>query len=332
MSVFGVTPDGTEVRALTLDDGTLRATVLTYGAILNDLRLAGSAHALTLGAPELGPYLGGMAYYGAIVGPVANRIAGASAQIDGETCRFPANEGANTLHSGPAGTHALHWTVEDHDDRALTLSLELPHGFGGFPGARRVTARYHLPRPGTLALDITARTDRPTLFNFAHHGYWNLDGTPTYAGHRLRIAADRVLPVDDAQLPTGAADPVADTPFDFRAARILTPGESPRIDHNFCLSDTRLPCRPVAELTGTGGIAMTIETTEPGLQVFDGGNSVAAAYTGHDGRTLGPFAGLAMEPQAWPDAPHHQDFPTILFGPDEPYRQSTRYRFSRLTG
>lgn len=326
---FGTTADGRTVEAVTLSDGTLTVTVLTLGAILNDLRLAGVPYGLTLGTPDLAPYEGGMGYYGAIVGPVANRIAGARAGIAGTEYRFPPNEGRNLLHGGAAGTHARLWDIAGVTETALTLRLTLPDGHGGFPGNRRITARYALAEPGTLELTIEADTDAPTLFNLAQHGYWNLDGTRDYAGHRLRIAADRYLPVDAEMIPLQKPAPVAGTPFDFRAGRVLTPGEGARIDHNFCLSEARVPPRPVLELTGASGVTLAMETTEPGLQVFDGGNDVAAAYTGHGGQNLGPWAGLALEAQCWPDAPNHPGFPPILHTPGAPYRQVTRLRFAR---
>jgi aldose 1-epimerase len=326
---FGVQADGRAVDAVTLTGGGLTATVLTRGAILNDLRLAGVPWALTLGAPDLSPYEAGMAYYGAIVGPVANRISGGQAEIAGQTCVFEANARGILLHGGPSGTHAQVWRIAAQDAASVALALDLPNGLGGFPGNRHLRATYALTGDGVLELTIEAETDAPTLLNLAHHGYWNLDGTPDYAGHRLRIMAERYTPVDAALIPTGQAAPVAGTPYDFREARALTPGRGARIDHNFCTGDVRGAPRPVLELNGQSGVALTVETTEPGLQVFDGGSSAAAGSTGHDGRVLAPFAGMAIEPQCWPDAPHNPGFPPILHGPDTPYRQVTRFRLAR---
>jgi aldose 1-epimerase len=43
---------------------------------------------------------------------------------------------------------------------------------------------------------------------------------------------------------------------------------------------------------------------------------------------LQPFAGLALEPQNWPDAPNRSGFPSALLRAGEVYRQITRYRIS----
>ena len=37
---------------------------------------------------------------------------------------------------------------------------------------------------------------------------------------------------------------------------------------------------------------------------------------------------LALEPQCWPDAPHHPGFPSIRLDPGQTYRQVTRWSFA----
>ncbi len=323
---FGTRSDGHPVSAIHLDSGVLRATILTQGAILQDLRLAGTPWPLTLGCDRIEAYESMMGYYGAIVGPVANRIAGAEAEIGRTRHRFAANEGANLLHGGDTGTHAQSWTVIEGGTDSVRLGLTLPDGLGGFPGTRRITADYRL-EGATLELCLSAQTDAPGLMNLAHHGYWNLDGSDTIEGHVLRVDADRYLAVDDQTLPL--ADPVpASGVFDLRAGRRLTLAEG--FDHNFCLSDSALNApRAVAELIGRKGVRMTIETTEPGLQVYDGRGIDTAPYPGHQGQPYRPWAGIALEPQRWPDAARHARFPSIAITPDRPYRQISRFVFAR---
>ncbi len=149
-----------------------------------------------------------------------------------------------------------------------------------------------------MRLELTATTDRPTWMNLAQHSYWNLDGSPHWQGHSLRIAAEHWLPVDDRLLPTGEMRPVAGE-MDFRRPRLLQPG-APALDHNFCLAPARRALTEVAEVTGAQGLRMRIATTEPGLQVYDGRGAV---------RPGGPvYEGLALEPQGWPDAPNRPAF------------------------
>jgi aldose 1-epimerase len=129
---------------------------------------------------------------------------------------------------------------------------------------------------------------------------------------------------------------VTGTPFDLRRGVTLIPetlilaGPAGGFDHNFCLADARVPIRPVAWLTAPeGGLTLTVETTEPGLQVYDGA-MIAAGMPGLDGRPLAPHAGLALEPQLWPDAPNHPGFPPALLRPGEVYEQHTVLAFTGM--
>ncbi len=330
-TVFGITPGGTEVEKLTIGDGSLTAGILTLGAILQDVRLAGVPYGLTLGSPGLAAYLGPMAYFGAVVGPVANRIAGASAVLDGQRHHFNANEGATCLHSGWSGTQALIWEPTDLTATSATLRLSLPDGLGGFPGRRIIFATYSIERDSTLQLSLTATTDRPTWINLANHSYWNLDGTEGTDGHSLRIDAESYLDVDGAKIPTTAVS-VAGTRFDFRSPRPVVTDARGGYDHNFCLSDSVRDLRDVAVLRGGSGLQMTLATTETGLQVYDGEGLDTAPYAGHQGFAYGPLSGIALEPQGWPDAPNRPDFPDIRLDPGDTYKQVTGWRFRRGDG
>lgn len=323
---FGILSDGHEVSVITLVAGQLTARILTLGAILQDLRLAGTPWPLVLGADFLAAYEGPMGWFGAVVGPVANRIGGATALIDGQTARFEANEGPNTLHSGSSGTAAHLWQITTLAPDRVTLQLDLPAGFGGFPGNRVIRAAYQVLPPATLALTLSAQTDAPTLMNLAHHPYWNLDGTADARDHRLQVAADAYLPTDTANLPL-APRPLNGDPRDLRAARGLA--GLPPLDHNYCLGPAPGPLRATATLTGAKGVCLTLATTAPGLQVYDGAGIDCAPYPGLTGVPYGPHAGVALEPQLWPDATNHADFPPIVLRPGSVWRQQTHYRLYR---
>jgi aldose 1-epimerase len=318
---FGSLADGRAVQAIDLRAGDLRGTILTWGGVLQDLRLAGVAHGLTPGSATIADYQGQMRYHGALIGPVVNRLSGAKARIAGRDHAFEANQdGRHCLHGGLAGTHLKLWELGAADDASVSLSLHLPDGEGGFPGNRVVTARFGITPPATLRMEVTGTTDAPTLMNFANHSYWNLDGAADWSGHLLRVAADHYLPTTPDFTPTGTITPVDGGALDFRDGRVISPGR-PDLDNCFCLSATRQPLRDVLWMTGRSGVTMTVATTETGIQLYDGR---AAIRPGH-----GTYEGIAVEAQGWPDAPNHAGFPSIELGADHTYRQVTEWRFDR---
>lgn len=318
---FGTTASAQAVQKITLTMGPLSVALLTYGAILQSVRLEGVGHDLTLGSARLADYEGPMHYHGALIGPVANRITGAMATLDGRTHHFDPNEaGRNTLHSGRHGTHARIWKLAELTETTASLTVDLPDGEGGFPGNRRLTARFSLHADATLRLDLTATTDAATWINLANHSYWNLDGSPSWAGHRLWMPAEHYLPVDADLLPTGEIRAVAGTEMDFRQERTIQPG-APAMDTNFCLAPQRRGLTPALRLTGSSGLTMEMATTEPGLQIYDGRQPRLPGSPAYEG--------LAIEAQFWPDAPHQPAFPDITLRPGALWQQRTEWRFSR---
>ncbi|MGR3484364.1 MAG: aldose epimerase family protein [Paracoccaceae bacterium] len=304
---FGPTPDGRPVHAVTLRAGELTARILTLGASLD-----------AFGPPDRSVVLGGdMAwrrtrpYHGAVVGPVANRISHGTAPLDGRTLTFPGAD-PHLLHGGPTGTHAQIWDVADHAPSEVTLTLTLPDGLGGFPGTRRLSARYALT-PDALTIDLGAVTDAPTLLSLAPHPYLNLTGAESFAGHRLQVPADRYLPAR-GDIPTGIAD-VTGTAFDLRAPRRLVPGAPPR-DNTLCVADAPGRLRAVAALWADGaGPSLAVRANQPGLHVYDNVDD------GH--------RGLAIEPQMWPDAPGRAGWPPIELHPGMTLRNLSEWRLSR---
>jgi aldose 1-epimerase len=316
---FGVTQAGVQVHRVTLTGGAMRVAVLTFGAAVQSVQMEGVGHDLTLGSDRLSDYEAHYGYHGTIVGPVANRLAQARAVIGGQAFQFAGNEASgHLLHGGPQGTQARVWQLEDMQADRVTLGLTLQGD--GFPGTRCLRAVYAIVGDSGLQLDLTAATDAPTLMNLAQHGYWNLDGTATWDGHWLQVAADAYLPTGETSIPTGEVRSVEGTAFDFRKKRQIRIG-APFIDNNFCLSRQPAPLRDVVWLTGQSGLRLTFATTEPGVQVFNG----PQGWRGDK-----PHGGIAIEAQGWPDAPNQPGFPSVELAPGQTYSQTTQWRFDRV--
>lgn len=305
----------------------LTATFTDFGAVLHDLRLAGHEAPLVLGLADLDHYPDHSNYMGATAGRYANRIRDGQFALDGAVHQLDRNfQDRHHLHGGVAGVGKRIWDVAEAGQDSIRFEITLADGEMGYPGAMTLTATYTCAPGATLRVRYTATTDAPTICNIAHHSYWVLDDTGSVADHILTVAADRYTPVDDGLIPTGVEN-VAGTEFDFRSGRALAqPG---LLDHNLCLSDGRQALRDVATLhSKSSGLTMTLATTEPGLQVYDAAK-LATQVPGLGGRVYGAHAGVALEPQVWPDAPNRDDFPECILRPGETYEQISTFCFSK---
>lgn len=345
---FGALADGTPVDRWTLTDETTGATasILDYGAILQALRLpdaAGRTANVVLGFDNLPDYLERSPFFGCVVGRFANRIAGGVFELDGSTVRLPINDGPrpNTLHGGSPGFGARMWRAQAEDvagGAALTLSRTSPDGEEGFPGALNVSVRYTLAN-GALTLTYRAETSAPTVINLTNHAHFNAagEGSGSVLEQELTIDADEYIPVDEVLIPLDAAAPVEGTPFDFRApakvgARLSDPHPQLRLadgyDHCYVLRGGRVAApRPFASLHDpASGRVLRFATTEPGVQVYSA-NDFDGSLTGTGGKPYGPYAGIALETQHFPDAPNRPSYPSTVLRPGEVFESTTVLEF-----
>jgi len=331
--LFGHLPDGRVVEAVRIGWGVLRAEILTYGAVIRDLRFAGHAPPLVLGLNSMEDYLVHSRQFGASPGRCANRIAGGRFVLDGKTYELERNEpgGVNHIHGGSAGMARSLWTIRALTPDHVELWIRDPAGNAGFPGTVETVCTIRVSQAGVLAIRYESRCDAPCPVNLCHHGYFKLGLGSDVRDHTVRIAAEAYLPVDERKIPLGAPHTVADTPFDLRAATLL--GERLKdldggFDHNFCLSPDRVPLRPVAWVCAPDGLRMEVATTEPGVQFFTAA-MLQCPVSGLEGCRYGPAAGLCLETQIWPDAINQPSFPEVVLRPGETRIQETHFRFSR---
>ncbi|EEE46449.1 aldose epimerase family protein [Roseibium alexandrii] len=327
---FGVLPDGKSVEEITLKKGDLEASVLTFGAIIRDLKFAGQS--VVLGFDNLQDYLDHSPYFGAIVGRCANRIANGKIAIDGRAYHLDQNDNGHHLHGGSKGFSQRNWQIEQSDKASVLLKLVSEDEDMGYPGRVEALVRYTLTGSGALRVKLSATTDQTTPVNLSQHSYFNLDGSNTILDHQLEIAAETYVPVEDHLIPTGQIRSVAWTPYDFQDGRRLRrkSGEEAVIyDHNFCLSDAP---RDTVEFAAaledkSGDRRMEVWTTEPGLQLYDGGK-IDVPVPGLAGKNYGAHAGLCLEAQRWPDSVNQKTFTDVLLRPHASYNQVTEFRFS----
>ena len=327
--------DGRETAVFRISvPGGIAITVAELGATLMRIDVPdrdGHRANVLLGFDDIADYpsaggAGGDACLGGTCGRFANRIGGASFDLDGRTVRLVPNEGPHQLHGGPDGYHRRLWRGARIRDGVL-LSIDSPDGDQGWPGRVQATAAFQLAGHDQVRITYCATSDRPTFVNLVSHGYYNLDGARDILGHELRIASDRFLPIDAAAIPTGEVRDVAGGPFDFRSARTIAdamacPDAQLRSDlgYNHCYVLPGDGVRAVAWLRAlASGRIMELATDQPGLIFYDG-YGLGRGNAGFPDR-----AGLCLEAQAWPDGPNRPG--AVSLRPGETYRSQLILRF-----
>lgn len=320
-------------------------TVVSLGATIVGLVVPdanGDLSNVALRLPNLDDYVSSNYYLGCVVGRYANRIAHGRFSLDGQDFQLPVNNGSNTLHGGRSGFNKRLWHGEhlDHPNgKGVRFSLTSPDGDEGFPGEVLVSTSYVWTDDKRLIVTFEATASKPTPFNITQHCYWNLggaDGYNTILDHRLCVEADAYLPVDEGLIPTGELRPVEGTPFDFRSPKPIGRDigmadvqldRANGYDHCWALNGAGL--RQVAELGHAGsGRRMTVETDQPGLQVYSGNG-----FGGDAGEGLFPkFGGVALETQHFPDSPNQPHFPDTILRAGQRFRSTTIFSFSAVRG
>tara|TARA_Y100000385_G_scaffold91037_1_gene93924 strand:- start:51 stop:1049 length:999 start_codon:yes stop_codon:yes gene_type:complete len=328
MQVYGHMPNGDNVFQVTIESNDLKLKILSLGAIIQDVRMRSVTHSLVLGYPRLEPYFINSGKLGAIVGRYANRIANGKAKIDGKIYSFNKNQDkTHTLHGGIDGSAARNWKIIEHDKSKVKLSDELPDGHMGFPGNLKVETTYKVNK-STIDIFIEASTDETTLCNFTNHSYFNLDGSKNIANHNLIVNCGKVLPVDKNGIPICKPVSTEELNLDFKNSRKLENNGKPiEIDHNFCISNSRQYLRTHAAVS-VKNISLELLSTEPGLQIYTGKGLDSGNEKGWGKVPYKKFAGIALEPQIWPDSPNQVGFPNPYLSPHEKYKHHTRIKFS----
>ena len=330
---YGRTERGQDVHRVTLRGTDIVVRILSFGGIIEAIEApdrAGRRDNLVLGCTDLDGYAHRSPHFGAITGRFAGRIAGGRFSLDGTEHRLAVNNGPNAIHGGPGGFDKVVWSIDAHDDRHVALAYRSPDGEEGYPGTLDVSVTYSV-EGDTLRIDYRATTDRPTVLNLTNHSYFNLSGEGAGAidGHVLRIDADRFVPMDAAQIPTGVLQPVQDSPFDFR---IPTPigarlrDADPQLlmahgyDHSFALHGGVHVHEP------SSGRTLDVETDQPGVHFYSG-NNLTGALAGPSRRAYRPGDAFCLETQHFPDSPNQPGFPSTVLRPGEAFASWTTFRF-----
>ena len=331
---FGQTTGGQNVDAFVLNNGTVKATVINYGATIVSIEAPdsdGNVDDLVCGFDTIEEYQSeANPYFGACCGRFANRIANGKFNLDGQAYTLAVNNGPNALHGGRVGFDKKVWEAEIVGN-AVKMTFVSPDGEEGYPGTLTVELTYSLSAKNELRLDYTATTDQKTVLNLTNHSYFNLAGKGSIRDHYISINADRYAVVDDEATPSGELRSVVGSEMDLLESKPI--GENINAvqglgyDHNYCINQEKEGELTLAVFVCDPESGRTMEcwTTEPGVQFYTA--NYVENMKGKNGAYYGKQESFCLETQHYPDSPNQPNFPSTELDVGETYAQTCIYKF-----
>ena len=337
---FGVTSKGEEAKLYILsNEQGMEIAVTDYGAALVSVIVPdkdGHPCDVVLGYDEAAGYEEGDLFLGATVGRIANRIGGASFELNGKTYELEKNNNGNNLHSGMDFYCKRMWGVKEAEDDHVAFTLESPDKDQGYPGALHIEVTYTLTVENEVRITYHAVPEEDTIINMTNHRYFNLDGHASgdVMEQEVWIDADAFTRADAESIPTGEITPVDGTPMDFRTKKTLgrdieedyeALNFGMGYDHNWVLNNQG-GFKKVAEMSSDeSGITMEVYTDLPGMQLYTANFIVEAK--GKGGTVYHKRQACCFETQYFPDAVHKENFEGPVCRKGETYDTVTAYKF-----
>ena len=349
VKIFGKLPDGRELKAYTLSNGTgVSARILDYGCIITNLWAPdknGNIADVVCGYDDLDGYINGGGYQGAIVGRVANRIKNGKFTLDGIDYQLAINDlpRPNSLHGGTVGFDKKIWDVNivsDGDEPEIELSYFSPDMEENYPGNLSIKCCYKLTKDSALAIRYIATTDKATIINITNHSYFNLAGynSGTVKEQILWLDADKILESDEDLNPTGKFIDVTGTAYDFREAKPIgrdfdsEPSmvkQGGGYDNNFVFinSDCKTVKHRATLEDPSSGRKLELWTNQPCVGIYTANmiNEDDPMFKG--GVAQQKNCAVCLETQKMPDAINHQGFDDTILRPGETYDFTTIFKF-----
>ena len=328
--------DGQDVEAYRLEnDLGYQLSVMIYGATILEY-VTPDKHDqfanIVLGFDNFDAYVGNSPKYGASIGPVAGRIAGANFELNGQTYHLEANNGANCNHSGPTGWDSTLFSVESVTDQEITLYTERADGIGGFPGNLKIWVTYGLTEAGELEISYRVETDQDTLVNPTNHSYFNLSGnfTQPINDHVFQINHQGLYPIHPDGVPLHTVDresPIVQHLYQAMLLEDLFKDSDPQIrlveglDHPFALPEGH-------ENAGffyhqPSGRFLTFKSEAPALVVYSANFVDETVHL--EGQPMVQHNGLALEFQTVPDAIHSDQAEKVILRAGQVFTSKTSY-------
>jgi len=334
--------------------------VITIGAALRSLKIpmAEGIRDVVLGWETPEEWEMNPPFFGACIGRVSGRIAGARFLVDDKEYKTEVNDviGENTLHGGSETWAKRNWTLVDwgNDGSSAFAELEIrsQDGESGFPGNVVARARYTLDEADSLRLTLTATTNAPTPICLTNHSYFNLAGSGDIFSHKLTMpTADAVLLTcsSGSGMITGETPVMAHPPLDFRRPTIL--GQRiPLIEKSYpffpygdayVVNEEPFNSLKDVAVVEADALRMTVSTDMPVVQLYF--STFLNDEIGKKNQVYPKYGGICFECETYKDSlPQREKQSAIreawiekgsghlILQPGETFRQTTVFKFERI--
>lgn len=277
-------------------------------------------------------------YYGATIGRIAGRIKHGNFYLNDQNYQLNINNNEHHLHGGADGFDIQKWSYEVVEaDNKISVIFEYTEadGTSGFPATIFNRVTHSFDDDNNWTIDYLGKSDATTIYNPTNHVYFNLNGSqhPSIKNHIMEVKASKFLPTKADAIPTGEIESVDHTPFDLRTPTVfgdLFTSDHPQFrlvdgfDHPFVLdSDSPYALRIQQAETNR---SVTVTTDRPVVVIYThSAVPVATQIWGHD---LAPYAGVAIETQAAPDAINRPQFGSVTLEENDTFESTTSYHLS----
>lgn len=332
---------GKDIVEVVLSNDWMAVHILNLGCTIQKIwmpDIKGKPENIVSGYNDIGKYINNPAYFGSVIGRYANRINRGKFTCGGVEVQLPTNDRGNHLHGGFQGFDKKVFSIVEQKSTEEFASIKMeylsPDGEEGYPGNLHVNATYTLSTDNSLDLLLEAETDLDTPVNLTNHSYFNLSGFRelTIADHWLQVFSSSYTETDELDIPTGSIKSVTNTTLDYSMPASLRHSLETSIPNglnvNYVLNRKGVDPSLSAILYDQRSCrTLAIHTNQPGLQVYTAGFWDGTISGTHES-PYQKFGAIALEPQAFPDAPNHPGFPDSMLKPGMKYANIINYRFS----
>ncbi|MGP1586970.1 MAG: aldose epimerase family protein [Treponemataceae bacterium] len=313
-----------DVKLIRISNEFLSFSALNYGCILHSLNVpdkTGIVKNIVLNYDDFDSYVKNPAYYGAIVGRVANRIRDAKFLLDGKTYFLDKNEGKNYLHGGFDSYSDKFYDFQffenkEKDEKGVRFFRVSPDGEQGFPGNLQICITYKICK-NVFFIDIEAVSDKKTPVNIINHAYFNLSGKGflenSIKNTEIYLDFEKYLQMKN-QIPTGKFLDTAGTSADFSEFTNLLcaiKNNDGIFDHCFFRETDSIEKKVAEVFDCETGIRMQLFTNQKALQFY----------------TPDKFNSFCLETQAAVDAVNNSNFPGIFIEKEKVFKSYTKFCF-----